>query len=849
MRSVSAFGICIILLSTLAMAQSIPTIEQPLIPTAAQPGGASFTLTINGAGFVPTPSGVLFGSTQLTITNATATQLTATVPLANIAAAGTASVLVLSSAGVASNVEFFQIANPASPLFNPAVDYDSGVAGTVETTLVADVNGDGILDLALGLTTPDSGPQVSVLLGNSDGTFQTPAVYGVSDASSLVAGRFTNDGGAVDIVAGSTLLKNNGSGVFTATPLLPGVAGFIPFAVGDFSQNDTLDIAGTMNGNIQILNNNGASSFSLGQSFTGGIKQFGGMLAADFNGDGVLDLAVLDTNSAAPVVTVFIGNTVSGFGAGNPLATSTPAGVVAFTAADFNGDNKQDIALVSNVGNGSQVLVLNGNGDGTFTSGFSEALANPVTGTIVTADFNEDGKLDLATGTYILQGNGDGTFQKPPIDFGGTSEVLATGDFNGDGRPDLAAQAGASVAVLLQQVPAPVVLLSPTTLNFNSQLIGTMSASQPITLSNTGNAALAIASISITGTNAGEFGQTNNCGASLAANTSCTINVTFSPTADGADSASVSITDNAAGSPQAVTLSGTGTGAPGAVLSPPTLIFTTLPVGTTSPTAQSVTLTNNGNVTLTITSIGFTGPSANAFAQTSSSNCGTSLAASASCTINITFTPTSVGTANASLSISDNAAGSPQTVSLTGVGSPFSLTTTCVSLSVVPGQTAIYTVDLAPVGDSTPLVSLSCSGAPTLATCTPSLTSTTLSGAITVQVTATTTPATGFLQYPLRRSNENQVAGLIGLGGITGFVALVVLPGKRRAKPGRRVCGVIFLLCVLATLATLPSCGGTGGVDPPGTAAGTYPLTVTGTFQPEDEAAITEQVSFNLVVK
>jgi len=832
----------------LAIGQSIPTIEQPLVPTAAQPGGAGFTLTINGAGFVPTPSGVLFGNTQLTITNSTATQLTATVPLANIAAAGTASVSVLSSDGLTSNVEFFQIATPASPLFNPAVDYDSGVDGTVESTLVADFNGDGILDLALGLSTPDSGPQVSVLLGNSNGTFQTPAVYAVSDASSLVAGRFTNDGGSVDIVAGNTLLENNGSGVFTATPLLPGVAGFIPYAVGDFSQNDTLDIAGMMNGNVQILDNNGASSFSLGQTFTGGITQFGGMLAADFNGDGVLDLAVLDTNSTAPVVRVFIGNTESGFGGGNPLTTSTPAGVVAFTAADFNGDNKQDIALVYNVGNGSQVLVLDGNGDGTFTSGFSQALANPVTGTIVTADFNEDGKLDLAAGTYILQGNGDGTFQKPPIDFGGTSEVLATGDFNGDGRPDLAAQAGASVAVLLQQVPAPVVLLSPTSLNFNSQAVGTSSGSQPITLSNTGNAVLAIDSISITGANASEFSQTNNCSASLAANASCTINVTFSPTVMGTASASVSITDNAAGSPQAVTLSGVGTGTPGAMVSPSTLDFGTLPVGTTSP-AQSVTLTNNGNVTLTITAIGFTGPDANAFAQTNSSNCGTSLAVDASCTIDVTFTPTSVGTASASLSISDNAASSPQTVSLTGVGSPFSLTTTCVSLTVVPGQTAIYTVDLAPVGDFTPMVSLSCSGAPALATCTVSPSSMTLSGSITAQVTATTTPATGFLQFPFGRSNENRMAGLAGLAGIAGLAALVVLPGKRRMKPGRRLCGLIFLLCILAALVALPSCGGAGGVDPPGTAAGTYPLTVTGTFQPEDAAAITEQVSFNLVVK
>jgi hypothetical protein len=123
------------------------------------------------------------------------------------------------------------------------------------------------------------------------------------------------------------------------------------------------------------------------------------------------------------------------------------------------------------------------------------------------------------------------------------------------------------------------------------------------------------------------------------------------------------------------------------------------------------------------------------------------------------------------------------------------------------------------------------------------------------KVTATTTRATGFLQSPFEHSNGNRVAGLVGLAGITGFAALVVLPGKRRVKPGRRLYGLIFLLCLLATVATLPSCGGGGGggggggVDPPGTAVGTYPLTVTGTFQLATGAPITETVSFNLVVQ
>jgi YVTN family beta-propeller protein len=291
----------------------------------------------------------------------------------------------------------------------------------------------------------------------------------------------------------------------------------------------------------------------------------------------------------------------------------------------------------------------------------------------------------------------------------------------------------------------------------------------------------------------------------------------------------------------------------GAVLSPAPLNFgsTTQPqlVGTSA--SLPVTLTNSGSAALTITSIGFAGTNASEFTQ--NNNCGTALAAGASCTINVTFTPTAnggSGSATASLSVTDNAAGSPQTVPIAGTVQNFSLTTTCTSLTVVPGQTAIFTVDLAPVNGFAQLVSLSCSGAPALATCTVSPNSITLDGSTTVQakVTATTTKATGFLQFPVGRSNGNRMAGLVGLAGIAGLAALVLLPGKRGVKPRRRLCGLIFLLCMLAILVTLPSCAGGGG-DPPGTAAGKYPLTVTGTFQSATETAITESVSFNLVVQ
>src|SRR5207248_1952863 len=105
---------------------------------------------------------------------------------------------------------------------------------------------------------------------------------------------------------------------------------------------------------------------------------------------------------------------------------------------------------------------------------------------------------------------------------------------------------------------APAVSLSPTSLSFGNQNINTTSAAQTVTLTNSGGGSLTISSIAVTGTNAGDFAQTNNCPSTLAAGASCTISVTFTPTASGTRSASVSITDNAAGSPQSVSLSGSG---------------------------------------------------------------------------------------------------------------------------------------------------------------------------------------------------------------------------------------------------------------------------------------------------
>ena len=104
-----------------------------------------------------------------------------------------------------------------------------------------------------------------------------------------------------------------------------------------------------------------------------------------------------------------------------------------------------------------------------------------------------------------------------------------------------------------------IITLSPVGINFGDQKVGTTSAAASVTMSNVGTTAVTIGSVSLTGTNPGDFDQTNNCGKSLGAHTSCTIQVTFTPTATGSRSASLAVSDNGGGGPQKVSLTGTGT--------------------------------------------------------------------------------------------------------------------------------------------------------------------------------------------------------------------------------------------------------------------------------------------------
>jgi len=226
---------------------------------------------------------------------------------------------------------------------------------------------------------------------------------------------------------------------------------------------------------------------------------------------------------------------------------------------------------------------------------------------------------------------------------------------------------------------APAVTLTPTTLTFASTTVGSTTAAQLVTVKNSGTAALTLTSETITGTSATSFVKSaTTCGTSLAVGATCTVSVEFKPAAGGTLTASLSIADNATGTPQAVSLTGTGT-APAVTLTPTALTFASTTVGATTA-AQLVTVKNSGTAALTLTSETITGTSATSFVK-SATTCGASLAVGATCTVSVEFKPAAGGTLTASLSIADNATGTPQAVSLTGTGAAPAVTLTPAAIA------------------------------------------------------------------------------------------------------------------------------------------------------------------------
>jgi hypothetical protein len=274
----------------------------------------------------------------------------------------------------------------------------------------------------------------------------------------------------------------------------------------------------------------------------------------------------------------------------------------------------------------------------------------------------------IGTGTFALQEQTGGSATLTNVTATGVAQANAGNDpsyscegsgftlteTNVSGVDPAGCSVGDNPTPVYPPYPVSGVTASPTALTFGPQVTGSTSTAQSVTVSNPTSAAASVSSI----TASGPFAETNNCGSSIAANSSCTVNVTFSPTATGASTGSVTI--NAGGVTSTVSLTGTGT-APGPVLSasPASLSFPSTAVGSTSA-SKTVTVTNTGTTAATVSGVSVTG----AYSQTN--NC-TTLAVNGTCTVTVSFTPTAA-TNTGTLTVTSNANNSPLTVGLSGTG-------------------------------------------------------------------------------------------------------------------------------------------------------------------------------------
>jgi hypothetical protein len=261
-------------------------------------------------------------------------------------------------------------------------------------------------------------------------------------------------------------------------------------------------------------------------------------------------------------------------------------------------------------------------------------------------------------------------------------------------------------------------------------------------------------------------------------------------------------------------------GTPQATLSSASLTFGSQVLNSASA-SQPITLTNGGSADLQVGSTTTSGD----FAQTN--DCAAAVATNGKCTINVTFTPSALGARNGSVTITDNAASSPQVVLLGGTGTDFTLSAAPASSTVTAGQTANYTINVTPAGAFTQPISLACSGAPTGATCAvnPGAITPTDTNPVPVKVSVTTTPHLASASVP---SSAIPAASPIGIR--VPLVALMLLlfsaiTLKKRMLQVHSTVAIALLLMAIA--------GCDGGNSPPnpegGTPRGTYMLTVTAT--------------------
>jgi Ca2+-binding RTX toxin-like protein len=466
----------------------------------------------------------------------------------------------------------------AAVTFQPAQSY---AASSPWWSAVTELNGDGRPDV---VTASNSTNIVSALLGNGDGTLQAPrnTAAAPSNLNAIAAGDLNGDGkGDVAVAVNGApgtlrVYLGNGDGTFDAGT--PYAAGMFPqdLVIAPIDGNSSPDIAvvNQTSHDVSVYLNNGAGAFTpaAGSPISiPGSNDGLGIGAADFDGDGLTDLAVGAVNGTNPGVYFFKGAGTGAFATGTALGGP---GAEKPVTGDLNGDHLPDI-VAGRSGVGDIVIITrNASGFNPPTTVDPDGASGSTNGRVTLADLDGDGILDVAVpntgGTQadkvsILIGRGDATFDiasQEPV--GGFPRQVAAGDLNGDGNTDLLTSNSGTgnVSVLLANPPAVTV---PPALAFGAQVRNTQSAERTITMRNDGAPRLRPGTVALGGPDAAQFAiSSNTCtGANLAVGTTCAVGVKFTPNGLGARSATVAIASNGAGSPHIVALTGTGALRPG----------------------------------------------------------------------------------------------------------------------------------------------------------------------------------------------------------------------------------------------------------------------------------------------